>query len=85
MKAAPAAGRPRRSWIPHLVLGLGVFVTAFPLWVAFVASTLIPMTPAQTVSDAADSVALGAMFAAYPACEVPAGGRVEDYCTVGAK
>jgi sn-glycerol 3-phosphate transport system permease protein len=32
--------RPRLTFLAHAVLILGVFVLAFPLWVAFVASTL---------------------------------------------
>jgi sn-glycerol 3-phosphate transport system permease protein len=38
--ARSTAARPRRAWVPHLALGAGIFITAFPLWVAFVASTL---------------------------------------------
>ena len=55
--AAPAAaGRPSRpagssdtglDWLPHLVLWLGIAVTAFPLYIAFVASTLTAQDVAQ--------------------------------------
>lgn len=55
--AAPAAaGRSSRpvgfsgtglNWLPHLVLWLGIAVTAFPLYIAFVASTLTPQDVAQ--------------------------------------
>ncbi len=38
--ARSTAARPRRAWVPHLALGARIFLTAFPLWVAFVASTL---------------------------------------------
>ncbi len=38
----------RTQWLPHLVLLIGVFITAFPLWVTFVASTLTPQEIAQT-------------------------------------
>ena len=50
------AGRSSRSagfsgtglnWLPHLVLWLGIAVTAFPLYIAFVASTLTPQDVAQ--------------------------------------
>lgn len=34
-----ARGRAKRRWIPHVILGIGILITAFPLWVAFVAST----------------------------------------------
>jgi sn-glycerol 3-phosphate transport system permease protein len=37
----------RRSWldaIPHLILALGIFIVAFPVYVAFVASTWDPAT-----------------------------------------
>jgi sn-glycerol 3-phosphate transport system permease protein len=36
----PAPKSVRRDWIPHVVIAIGIFITAFPLWVAFVASTL---------------------------------------------
>ena len=55
--AAPGpAGRSSRpagfsgtgpNWLPHLVLWLGIAVTAFPLYIAFVASTLTPQDVAQ--------------------------------------
>jgi ABC-type glycerol-3-phosphate transport system permease component len=54
--ATAAAGRPPRpaefrgaglNWLPHLVLWLGIAVTAFPLYIAFVASTLTPQDVAQ--------------------------------------
>ncbi len=38
----------RSNWLPHLVLWVGVFITAFPLYVTFVASTLTPRDIAQT-------------------------------------
>jgi sn-glycerol 3-phosphate transport system permease protein len=40
--------RARSNWVPHLVLILGVLITAFPLYVTFVASTLTPRDIAQT-------------------------------------
>ena len=55
--AAPAAAGPSSrpagssgtglNWLPHLVLWLGIAVTAFPLYIAFVASTLTPQDVAQ--------------------------------------
>lgn len=36
----PMTKSVRRDWVPHLVIAIGIFITAFPLWVAFVASTL---------------------------------------------
>ena len=36
-----AIGR-NTNWLPHAVLWLGVFITAFPLYVTFIASTLLP-------------------------------------------
>lgn len=36
-----------RAWAPHLVIAIGVFITCFPLWVAFVASTLTNQDIAQ--------------------------------------
>ncbi len=38
----------RSNWLPHLVLWVGMFITAFPLYVTFVASTLSPQEIAQT-------------------------------------
>ena len=35
------------NWVPHLVLWIGVFITAFPLYITFVASTLLPQDIAQ--------------------------------------
>ncbi len=35
------------AWFPHAVLWLGIAITAFPLYVAFVASTLTPQDIAQ--------------------------------------
>jgi len=32
--------RPKGYWVPHVVIAVGILITAFPLWVAFVASTL---------------------------------------------
>lgn len=37
----------RRDWVPHLVIAIGIFITCFPLWVAFVASTLTNQDIAQ--------------------------------------
>ncbi|MCU0928725.1 MAG: sn-glycerol-3-phosphate ABC transporter permease UgpE [Burkholderiaceae bacterium] len=49
--AAVGRGRPRgpgsSAWLPHAILWIGIAVTAFPLYVAFVASTLTPMDIAQ--------------------------------------
>ena len=41
-----AIGR-NTNWLPHAVLWFGVFITAFPLYVTFVASTLTPQDIAQ--------------------------------------
>ncbi len=41
-----AIGR-NTHWLPHAVLWLGVFITAFPLYVTFIASTLTPQDIAQ--------------------------------------
>ena len=41
-----AIGR-NSSWLPHAVLWIGVFITAFPLYITFVASTLLPQDIAQ--------------------------------------
>jgi sn-glycerol 3-phosphate transport system permease protein len=38
----------RSDWFPHLILWIGVFITAFPIYVTFVASTLTPRDIAQT-------------------------------------
>jgi sn-glycerol 3-phosphate transport system permease protein len=35
-----ASSGPRLDWLPHAVLWLGIAITAFPLYIAFVASTL---------------------------------------------
>jgi len=35
------------GWLPHAVLWLGLLITAFPLYIAFVASTLTPQEIAQ--------------------------------------
>jgi sn-glycerol 3-phosphate transport system permease protein len=45
----PAADplRPGMAWLAHAVLWLGIAVTAFPLYIAFVASTLTPADVAQ--------------------------------------
>ena len=54
--APGAVGRPSKpagqegaglDWLPHVVLWLGIAVTAFPLYIAFVASTLTPQDVAQ--------------------------------------
>ncbi len=37
----------RIDWLPHVVLWIGIAITAFPLYVAFVASTLLPQDIAQ--------------------------------------
>jgi sn-glycerol 3-phosphate transport system permease protein len=39
--------RPGMAWVAHAVLWLGLAVTAFPLYIAFVASTLTPSDVAQ--------------------------------------
>lgn len=44
--AAGPDGR-RLAWFPHLVLWIGIAVTAFPLYIAFVASTLTAPDVAQ--------------------------------------
>ncbi len=36
----PSLKPGRHNLIPHLVVAVGIAITAFPLWVAFVASTL---------------------------------------------
>ncbi|MBD3893094.1 sn-glycerol-3-phosphate ABC transporter permease UgpE [Hydrogenophaga sp.] len=41
------AASARQQVLPHLVLWLGLALTAFPLYIAFVASTLTPMDVAQ--------------------------------------
>jgi sn-glycerol 3-phosphate transport system permease protein len=38
----------RSNWLPHFILWIGVFITAFPIYVTFVASTLTPRDIAQT-------------------------------------
>ena len=45
-EATNAIGR-NSNWLPHAVLWLGVFITAFPLYITFVASTLLPQDIAQ--------------------------------------
>lgn len=41
MAASPGdTYRPKGYWVPHVVIAVGILITAFPLWVAFVASTL---------------------------------------------
>ena len=45
-EATSAIGR-NSNWLPHAVLWLGVFITAFPLYITFVASTLLPQDIAQ--------------------------------------
>ena len=45
-EAINAIGR-NSNWVPHAVLWLGVFITAFPLYITFVASTLLPQDIAQ--------------------------------------
>ncbi|MBA4262432.1 MAG: sn-glycerol-3-phosphate ABC transporter permease UgpE [Comamonadaceae bacterium] len=42
-----AASAARTDWLAHLVLWLGIALTAFPLYIAFVASTLTPIDVAQ--------------------------------------
>ena len=46
---APTADplRPGMAWLAHAVLWLGLALTAFPLYIAFVASTLTPSDVAQ--------------------------------------
>ncbi len=38
----------RSNWFPHLILWIGLFITVFPIYVTFVASTLTPRDIAQT-------------------------------------
>jgi sn-glycerol 3-phosphate transport system permease protein len=38
----------KTDWLPHLILWVGMFVTLFPVYVTFVASTLTPRDIAQT-------------------------------------
>ena len=45
-EAINAIGR-NSNWLPHAVLWLGVLITAFPLYITFVASTLLPQDIAQ--------------------------------------
>ena len=48
--AAPAAApalRLREDWLPHLIIWVGIAVTAFPLYLTLVASTLTPQEIAQ--------------------------------------
>jgi sn-glycerol 3-phosphate transport system permease protein len=42
-----ATGKPKRRWVPHAIIWVGILITAFPLWVAFVASTLDNSSIAQ--------------------------------------
>jgi len=58
-----AAGR-RTNWLPHLVLWVGVFITAFPLYVTFVASTLTPRDIAQVPMQMLPGPELWANYAA---------------------
>ena len=44
---APDPLRPGMAWLAHAVLWLGIAVTAFPLYIAFVASTLTAPDVAQ--------------------------------------
>ena len=37
----------RTNWLPHTVLIIGVIITVFPLYITFVASTLLPQDIAQ--------------------------------------
>jgi len=43
----PGGARGLAGWFPHVVLWIGIAVTAFPLYIAFVASTLTPRDVAQ--------------------------------------
>ena len=43
----PGAARGFADWLPHLVLWAGIAMTALPLYIAFVASTLTPQDVAQ--------------------------------------
>jgi sn-glycerol 3-phosphate transport system permease protein len=36
----PSPERARLDWLPHVILWIGIAITAFPLYIAFVASTL---------------------------------------------
>jgi sn-glycerol 3-phosphate transport system permease protein len=47
LPASRAAGASDGMWLPHLVIAMGVLVTAFPLWVALVAATLTTQAIAQ--------------------------------------
>ena len=47
IRNADGAG-PRTDWLPHLVLWVGIAVTAFPLYIAFVASTLTAQDVVQS-------------------------------------
>ena len=47
LPARRAAGVADGNWLPHLVIAVGVLVTAFPLWVALVAATLTTQAIAQ--------------------------------------
>ena len=58
-----AVGR-RTNWLPHLVLWVGVFITAFPLYVTFVASTLTPRDIAQVPMQMLPGPELWANYAA---------------------
>jgi sn-glycerol 3-phosphate transport system permease protein len=42
-----AESRLRADWLPHLVIWVGIAITAFPLYLTFVASTLTPPEIAQ--------------------------------------
>ena len=43
----PGRRRRRTDWLPHVVIWVGMLVTAFPLYLIFVASTLTPQEIAQ--------------------------------------
>jgi sn-glycerol 3-phosphate transport system permease protein len=44
---AGAAPRLREDWLPHLIIWAGIAITAFPLYLTLVASTLTPQEIAQ--------------------------------------
>ena len=61
---AQAIGR-NTNWLPHAVLWFGVFITAFPPYVTFIASTLTP----QDIAQVPMQMTPGSQFwANYSAC-----------------
>jgi sn-glycerol 3-phosphate transport system permease protein len=45
--AAPARQKPPLDWLPHAAIWVGVLITLFPVYLAFVASTHTPQAIAQ--------------------------------------